>query len=136
MLVQTSEMKACFLISECSQASQIFFCKITKYFLFHQIFSQLFSSIPKDLTFPPFAFNTSSFVRHGKHRLTRIIYLGTEIHGFFKDTALAPHDYVMSRHFVVTACLASSRLSSLFWMIDHIPNTNEPCLYFSIAFSI
>ena len=55
------EMKACFLISECSQASQIFFCKDTKYFSFHQIFSQLFSPIPKDLTFPPVPFNISFF---------------------------------------------------------------------------
>ena len=39
---------------------------------------------------------------------------GTERHGFFlKDTALAPHRYY-PRHFVVTACFASSRLSYIF----------------------
>ena len=55
----------------CSQVSQIFFCKGTKYFSFHQTFPQLFSPKIKDLTFRPVPFNTSSF-------------LGTEIHGFSK----------------------------------------------------
>ena len=27
------------------------------------------------------------------NRLSRILYLGTEKHGFFKDTALAPHHF-------------------------------------------
>src|SRR5574344_1552352 len=50
--------------------------------------------------------------------------LGTERHGFFlKRHGLAPHGY-LPRHFGVTACFASSRLSVLFC-------GNEPCLYFS-----
>ena len=38
--------------------------------------------------------------------------LGTEIHGFFKDTAWLRID--IPRHFVITACFASSRLSYIF----------------------
>ena len=34
-------------------------CKDTNYFSFHQTFPQLFSSIPKHLTFPPVPFNIS-----------------------------------------------------------------------------
>ena len=51
--------------------------------------------------------------------------LGTEIHGFilYKDTAWLRID--KPRHFGITACFASSRLSLLCG--------NEPCLYFSIA---
>ena len=80
-------------------------CKDTNYFSFHQIFPQLFSPIPKDLTFPPFAFNISlppTFFVHRfpqiifstdvffVHRLSQIntdYFFGTEIRGFFKDTA-------------------------------------------------
>ena len=58
----------------CSQVSQIFFCKGTKYFSFLQIFPQLFSPKIKDLTFRPVPFNTSTLFRHGNPRL-------------FKDTA-------------------------------------------------
>ena len=59
------------------------------------------------------------------HRLSQIFIFGTEIHGFFKGTASSA--LILSRHFVVTACFASSRLSLLCG--------NEPCLYFSIALS-
>ena len=52
--------------------------------------------------------------------------LGTEIHGFFKRHGFSSA-LILSRHFVVTACFASSRLSLLCG--------NEPCLYFSIALS-
>ena len=58
----------------CSQVSQIFFCKGTKYFPNLQIFPQLFSPKIKDLTFRPVPFNTSTLFRHGNPRL-------------FKDTA-------------------------------------------------
>ena len=45
------------------------------------------------------------------HRLSQIFIFGTEIHGFFKGTASSA--LILSRHFVVTACFASSRLSLL-----------------------
>ena len=37
------------------------------------------------------------------HRLSQIFIFGTEIHGFFKGTAGSA--LMLSRHFVVTACL-------------------------------
>ena len=43
------------------------------------------------------------------HRLSQIFIFGTETHGFFKGTASSA--LILSRHFVVTACFASSRLS-------------------------
>ena len=46
------------------------------------------------------------------HRLSQIFIFGTEIHGFFKGTASSA--LILSRHFVVTACFASSRLSYIF----------------------
>ena len=42
------------------------------------------------------------------HRLSQIFIFGTEIHGFFKGTASSA--LILSRHFVVTACFARSRL--------------------------
>ena len=83
------------------------------------------------------------------------LYFGTEIHGFFKDTAWLCID--TPRHFVITACCsqvhglvsffidfvdgwlhlsiarASSALRSVRAAILHL---KEPCLYLSIAFSI
>ena len=56
------------------------------------------------------------------HRL----FLGHGIPRLFQRHGLAPHRN-SPRHFVVTACFASSRLSLFFC-------GNEPCLYFSIAF--
>ena len=47
---------------------------------------------------------------------------------FLKDTAWL-RIVVYPRHFVITACFASSRLSLFFC-------GNEPCLYFSIAFKL
>ena len=122
-------------------------CKDTNYFSFHQIYPQLFSPIPKDLTFPPFAFNTSLpptffvhrfpqiifstdvFLSTDYHRLTQIIFWGTEILGFQRH-GLAPHWY-FPRHFVIRACLASSRLSFIFHYFNF--QFIKPCLYFSIA---
>ena len=69
------------------------------------------------------------------HRLSQIFIFGTEIHGFFKGTASSA--LILSRHFVVTACFASSRLSYIFqsfnFSIFQSFNFLEPCLYFSIA---
>ena len=50
---------------------------------------------------------------------------GTEIHGFIYNKGTAWLRIDKPRHFVITACFASSRLSLLCG--------NEPCLYFSIA---
>ena len=61
-----------------------------------------------------------------RRRAGEKFFLGTEIHGFIfnKGTAWLRID-IYPRHFVITACFASSRLSLLCG--------NEPCLYFSIA---
>ena len=80
----------------------------------------------------PLISSTDIFFLHGLLFCPQIItdfhrlFFGTEIHGFFKDTAWLRID-IYPRHFVITACFASSRLSLLCG--------NEPCLYFSIALS-
>ena len=72
----------------------------------------------------PYLFSSSPTRRR---RAGEKFFLGTEIHGFIfnKGTAWLRID-IYPRHFVITACFASSRLSLLCG--------NEPCLYFSIAF--
>ena len=92
-------------------------CKDTNYFSFHQIFPQLFSPFPKHLTFPPLAFNISPPPTFFVHRLSQIYtdyFFGTEIHGFILNKDTAGSALIFPRHFVITACFASSRLSLLF----------------------
>ena len=89
-------------------------CKDTKYFSFCQTFSQLFSSFSKHLTFPPLAFNISLPPTFFVHRLSQIstdYFFGTEIHGFILNKDTAGSALIFPRHFVITACFASSRLS-------------------------
>ena len=60
-------------------------------------------------------------------------FFGTEIHGFIfnKDTAQLRIDCVYPRHFVITACFASSRLSLLCNILGNdvekglLPNDHE-----------
>ena len=66
------------------------------------------------------------------HRFPQINFLGTEIHGFIfhKGTAWLRID-IYPRHFVITACFASSRLSFILQYFNF--QFIKPCLYFSIA---
>ena len=57
-----------------------------------------------------------------------ILFFGTEIRDFILNKDTAGSALIFPRHFVITACFASSQLSLLCG--------NEPCLYLSIALKL